>query len=98
LQHLLKSVLIHKSDTILKILTCLSGGVILWSQSFFRCKGCWTGRGVVNKIIMEKALIEVMPVGLELKEVFEGFSVQNVIDSTDANLIVKDVKEIVQIK
>ena len=51
----------------------------------------------MNKIITERALIEVTPEGLELKEVFEGFTVQDVIDSTEASLIVKNVKENVQI-
>lgn len=52
-----------------------------------------TGKGVVNKIITERALIDVTPEGLELKEVFEGFTIQQVIDSTEAPLIVKDVIE-----
>ncbi|WP_342510463.1 3-oxoacid CoA-transferase subunit B [Sporosarcina sp. FSL K6-1522] len=52
-----------------------------------------TGKGVVNKIITERALIDVTPEGLELKEVFEGFTIQEVIDSTEAPLIVKDVIE-----
>lgn len=52
-----------------------------------------TGKGVVNKIITERALIEVTPNGLVLKEVFEGFTVQDVIDSTEASLNVEDVKE-----
>lgn len=55
-----------------------------------------TGKGVVNKIITERALIEVTPAGLVLKEVFEGFSVQDVIDSTDASLNIDNVKENVQ--
>lgn len=50
-----------------------------------------TGKGVVHKIITERAMIEVTPDGLELKEVFEGFTVQDVIDSTEAELIVKDL-------
>lgn len=52
-----------------------------------------TGKGVVNKIITERALIEVTPNGLVLKEVFEGFTVQDVIDSTEASLNIDDVKE-----
>ncbi len=55
-----------------------------------------TGKGVVNKIITERALIEVTSTGLVLKEVFEGFTVQDVIDSTDASLNIDDVKENVQ--
>lgn len=56
-----------------------------------------TGKQVVHKIITERAAIEVTPEGLELKEVFEGFSVQDVIDSTEADLIVRDVVENVQL-
>ena len=52
-----------------------------------------TGKAVVNKIITDRALIEVTSEGLELKEVFEGYSVQDIIDSTEATLIVKDVKK-----
>jgi len=51
-----------------------------------------TGKGVVNKIITERALIEVTSRGLELKEVFEGYSIQDVLQSTEATLIVEDVK------
>ena len=56
-----------------------------------------TGKGVVNKIITERAMIEVTETGLELKEVFEGYSIQDIIDATEAELIVKDVKENVAI-
>ena len=52
-----------------------------------------TGKAVVHKIITERALIDVTVDGLELKEVFEGFTIQQVIDSTEADLIVKDVIE-----
>ncbi|WP_017379979.1 3-oxoacid CoA-transferase subunit B [Paenisporosarcina sp. TG-14] len=56
-----------------------------------------TGKGVVNKIITERGLIEVTSSGLVLKEVFEGFSVQDVIDSTEASLDVTNVKENIQL-
>ncbi|MBB4824313.1 3-oxoacid CoA-transferase subunit B [Sporosarcina luteola] len=49
-----------------------------------------TGKGVVHKIITERALIEVTSEGLVLKEVFEGFSVDDVIESTEAELRVAD--------
>ncbi|MCM3757519.1 3-oxoacid CoA-transferase subunit B [Sporosarcina aquimarina] len=45
-----------------------------------------TGKQVVNKIITERGLIEVTPDGLVLKEVFEGYTVQEIIDSTGADL------------
>ena len=49
-----------------------------------------TGKGVVHKIITERALIEVTSEGLVLQEVFEGFTVDEVIDSTEADLRVAD--------
>lgn len=52
-----------------------------------------TGKGVVHKIITERALIDVTPDGLELKEVFEGFTIQDIIDSTEVELIIKEVRE-----
>lgn len=58
------------------------------------CELPLTGKNVVHKIITERALIEVTSEGLELKEVFEGFTVQDVLDSTEATLIVKDVKQV----
>lgn len=51
-----------------------------------------TGKGVVNKIITERAVIEVTENGLVLSEVFEGFTVQDIIDSTDAPLNTDNVK------
>ncbi len=52
-----------------------------------------TGKAVVHKIITERALLDVTPEGLALKEVFKGYSIQDVIDSTDVDLIIKDVIE-----
>jgi 3-oxoacid CoA-transferase subunit B len=57
------------------------------------CELPLTGKAVVNKIITERAMIEVTEQGLELKEVFEGYTVQEIIDATEATLIVKNVKE-----
>ncbi|MEK4521320.1 MULTISPECIES: 3-oxoacid CoA-transferase subunit B [unclassified Psychrobacillus] len=62
-----------------------------------QCELPLTGKAVVNKIITERAMIEVTEDGLELKEVFEGYSVQDIIDATEADLIIKDVKENVAI-
>ena len=56
-----------------------------------QCSLPLTGKAVVHKIITERALIDVTPDGLELKEVFEGFTIQDVVESTEAPLIVKDV-------
>lgn len=62
-----------------------------------QCELPLTGKAVVNKIITERAMIEVTEDGLELKEVFEGYSVQDIIDATEAELIIKDVRENVAI-
>lgn len=62
-----------------------------------QCELPLTGKAVVNKIITERAMIEVTENGLELKEVFEGYSVQDIIDATEAALIIKEVKENVAI-
>ncbi|MCZ2259693.1 3-oxoacid CoA-transferase subunit B [Sporosarcina sp. G11-34] len=61
------------------------------------CELPLTGKGVVHKIITERASIEITPEGMILKEVFEGFTVQDVIDSTDVDLITKDVVENVKL-
>ena len=55
-----------------------------------------TGKGVVDKIITDRATIEVTPEGLVLKEVYEGYTVQDIIDSTEASLNVDNVKENVE--
>lgn len=51
-----------------------------------------TGKQVVNKIITERGLIEVTADGLVLKEVFEGYTVQDIVESTGADLTI-DVKQ-----
>lgn len=62
-----------------------------------QCELPLTGKAVVNKIITERAMIEVTENGLELKEVFEGYSVQDIIDATEAELIINNVRENVSI-
>lgn len=57
-----------------------------------QCELPLTGKGVVDKIITERAVIEVTDQGLVLAEVFEGFTVQDVIDSTDAPLNTESVQ------
>ncbi|MDW0110310.1 3-oxoacid CoA-transferase subunit B [Sporosarcina aquimarina] len=51
-----------------------------------------TGKQVVDKIITERGLIEVTPDGLVLKEVFEGYTVEDIVDATGADLTI-DVKQ-----
>ena len=57
-----------------------------------QCELPLTGKSVVNKIITERAVMEVTENGLVLIEVFEGFTVQDIIDSTDAPLNTDNVK------
>ncbi|TQR18016.1 3-oxoacid CoA-transferase subunit B [Psychrobacillus vulpis] len=57
------------------------------------CELPLTGKAVVNKIITERAMIEVTKDGLELKEVFEGYTIDDIVAATEATLIIKDVKE-----
>ncbi|MFC4355864.1 3-oxoacid CoA-transferase subunit B [Chryseomicrobium palamuruense] len=52
-----------------------------------------TGKGVVNMIITDRAVIEVTENGLILKEVFEGHTIQSVVEATEASLTIDDVKE-----
>lgn len=56
-----------------------------------------TGKAVVHKIITERAAIEVTLGGLVLTEVFEGFTVEDVVNSTDASLNIENVLENVQL-
>ncbi|MGM8364990.1 3-oxoacid CoA-transferase subunit B [Virgibacillus sp. W0181] len=59
-----------------------------------KCTLPLTGMGVVNKIITERAVIRVTENGLVLEEVAKGFTVQEVIETTEAPLTVaKDLKE-----
>lgn len=52
-----------------------------------------TGKGVVNMIITDRAVIEVTDNGLVLKEVFEGHTIQGVVEATEADLNVDHVKD-----
>jgi 3-oxoacid CoA-transferase subunit B len=49
-----------------------------------------TGKGVVNRIITDMAVIDVTPFGLKLVEVAAGYTVDDVIKSTDPELQVDD--------
>jgi 3-oxoacid CoA-transferase subunit B len=51
-----------------------------------------TGKGVVNRIITDRAVIDVTELGLKLIEVAKGFTVENIQNCTEPELIVgKDV-------
>lgn len=52
-----------------------------------------TGQKVVNRIITERAVIDVTESGLKLVEVAEGYTVEDIVQSTEPSLIIKeDVK------
>lgn len=55
-----------------------------------KCRLPLTGKGVVNKIITERSVIEVSESGLVLLEVAEGFTIDDVIQSTEAELKISD--------
>ncbi|MFC0271488.1 CoA transferase subunit B [Metabacillus herbersteinensis] len=47
-----------------------------------------TGKGVVNRIITDRAVIDVTPEGLKLVEVARGYTVNDIIESTEPTLII----------
>ncbi|MFS0776159.1 3-oxoacid CoA-transferase subunit B [Neobacillus sp. 3P2-tot-E-2] len=49
-----------------------------------------TGKGVVNRIITERAVMDVTVTGLKLVEVAKGFTVEDVVNSTEAALAVDE--------
>ncbi|KOO52523.1 3-oxoacid CoA-transferase subunit B [Viridibacillus arvi] len=62
------------------------------------CELPLTGKSVVDKIITDRAVIDVTPIGLVLREVFEGYTVEEVIAATGADLNVENVQENVVIR
>ncbi|MFD1777234.1 3-oxoacid CoA-transferase subunit B [Fredinandcohnia salidurans] len=49
-----------------------------------------TGKGVVNRIITDRAVLDVTENGLKLVEVAKGFSVEDIKSSTEPDLLVSD--------
>lgn len=49
-----------------------------------------TGKGVVQRIITERAVIDVTDQGLKLKEVAQGYTIEQVIQSTEPELILDE--------
>lgn len=63
------------------------------SKILKQCQLPLTGKGVVERIITDRAVMDVSDKGLVLKEVAEGYSVDDVLNSTEAKLTVaEDVK------
>ncbi|MCM3440368.1 CoA transferase subunit B [Metabacillus halosaccharovorans] len=55
-----------------------------------KCSLPLTGQNVVDRIITDRAVIDVTEEGLKLIEVANGYSVQDVIESTEPKLIISD--------
>ncbi|MBM7701641.1 CoA transferase subunit B [Metabacillus iocasae] len=53
-----------------------------------------TGQGVVNRIITDRAVIDVTAEGLKLIEVATGYTIEEVIASTEPKLIVDDTVKV----
>ncbi|GAA0346759.1 succinyl-CoA--3-ketoacid CoA transferase subunit B [Bacillus carboniphilus] len=49
-----------------------------------------TGKGVVDRIITDRAVVDVTEKGLVLREVAKGYSVEDVVQSTEPDLIIAD--------
>ncbi|HBA87937.1 MAG TPA: succinyl-CoA--3-ketoacid-CoA transferase [Geobacter sp.] len=56
-----------------------------------------TGKGVVNRIITDRAVIDVTARGLELKEIAPGLTVEEVVLATGAELIVDPELKVIEL-
>lgn len=58
------------------------------------CRLPLTGKGVVNRIITDRAVLDVTPEGLKLVEIAEGFTVEEIQQVTEPSLIIaEDLKK-----
>jgi 3-oxoacid CoA-transferase subunit B len=60
------------------------------SKILKQCTLPLTGKGVVNQIITERAVMDVTNSGLRLLEVAKGFTIEDVVNSTEATLYVDE--------
>jgi 3-oxoacid CoA-transferase subunit B len=60
------------------------------SKILKQCTLPLTGKGVVNRIITERAVMDVTDTGLKLIEVAKGFTIEDVVNSTEATLVVDE--------
>jgi 3-oxoacid CoA-transferase subunit B len=60
------------------------------SKILKQCTLPLTGKAVVNRIITERAVMDVTDTGLKLVEVAKGFTVEDVVNSTEAALAVDE--------
>jgi 3-oxoacid CoA-transferase subunit B len=61
------------------------------SKILKQCTLPLTGKGVVNRIITERAVMDVTDSGLRLVEVASGYTVEDVVNSTEAALFVDEM-------
>jgi 3-oxoacid CoA-transferase subunit B len=59
-----------------------------------QCSLPLTGKGVVDRIITDRAVIDITERGLQLVEVFDGYSVEDIQAVTEPKLLVEGVKVI----
>lgn len=55
-----------------------------------KCSLPLTGKGVVNRIITDRAVIDVTDEGLKLIEVMKGYKVEDVVSTVEPKLIISD--------
>ncbi|MED0667424.1 CoA transferase subunit B [Bacillus badius] len=60
------------------------------SKILKECQLPLTGKGVVQRIITDRAVMDVTPAGLKLMEVAEGYSVEEILKCTEAELTVSE--------
>lgn len=60
------------------------------SKILKECQLPLTGKGVVQRIITDRAVMDVTPAGLKLMEVAEGYSVEEILEYTEAELTVSE--------
>jgi 3-oxoacid CoA-transferase subunit B len=60
------------------------------SKILKQCTLPLTGKGVVHRIITERAVMDVTDSGLKLVEVASGFTIEDVVNSTEASLTVDE--------
>ncbi|MDE3839484.1 succinyl-CoA--3-ketoacid-CoA transferase [Bacillus methanolicus] len=60
------------------------------SKILKECSLPLTGKGVVDRIITERAVIDVTESGLKLVEVAKGFTIEDIINSTEPELIIDE--------
>ncbi|MEK4030091.1 CoA transferase subunit B [Pseudobacillus sp. FSL P4-0506] len=60
------------------------------SKILKECKLPLTGKGVVQRIITDRAVMDVTSKGLMLMEVAEGYSVEEIIECTEADMTVSE--------